>query len=751
MSLEAKQPDLGELAAAMKASFEKTTRELMACVNGLDAEFLFQVLATQILVRNSLGEKEPEIGSMPAQLEAAAFLLYPEFGKSKEQDPETVQKCLDLFDQRFRLETLTEGIDLAENSDIARYQARLRMHELGVRGEAYACHTRGLIEGIHVPFNGWFKQNVGISPGRALHILDLYERLLPVNAASSFSSLQDMEVISNEFLRIQAESGTGAAEEYMSQNHIVELGVVFNEVVNDFPTQFAVSFAQIVGIDSTLTRIEWDALKDLIGMTREKRECMTHRREVRRNPLYFLSGDRILSVELSTVYEALFLGFESAIKSDSRKRNEYDRHMSNWMEKEVATYLCRVFPQENVFINVTYPDPNNVGGETELDVAVIWGPFLLLVEIKGKQFRDSAKWGKSSHLFSDLKENVQEAFAQAQRAARYILQCDSPSFKEKSTGRLLKIQTSKLTTTFAISVTLRDFKGLMTDIARLSHIGLFQGSVYPWGVALNDLNIISNFLTSPNVFVHYVKRRIELQSANCEIFGDEIDLFSTYLENRLSPSEMWKKADSSGVTFMMIAPCSHHIDQWYAIEQGVGEGTKPEIKLKLPKALEITLESIARMESDEARYIAHCVMDIPMEESVRLDHLFRQSLTNLIPPNLAKISVSYEGGVVVVLLGSKRSLEEGRLQLEKRLHIEAYRTKSESAVGLLFDVVNTSVALNSAMLLQKKWEVDEEMERLIENEPVSMISGQKLPKAYDPCFCGSRKKFKFCCKPKLRK
>lgn len=69
----------------------------------------------------------------------------------------------------------------------------------------------------------------------------------------------------------------------------------------------------------------------------------------------------------------------------------------------MAEYLSRVFGGDAVYQNLTYPDPDHIehGRETELDAAVRWGPFLLLVEAKARQFRLKGQVGDIKALRED--------------------------------------------------------------------------------------------------------------------------------------------------------------------------------------------------------------------------------------------------------------------------------------------------------------------------------------------------------------
>ena len=107
--------------------------------------------------------------------------------------------------------------------------------------------------------------------------------------------------------------------------------------------------------------------------------------------------------------------------------------------------MSRIFPLQHLYQNLTYPDPDKSDGSTtELDIAVHWGPFLILLEAKAKQFRLESQLGDIGRLRSDIKANVEDAFDQARRAAKYIDQTNKPEFIEPSTGRRLIMSKDKI-------------------------------------------------------------------------------------------------------------------------------------------------------------------------------------------------------------------------------------------------------------------------------------------------------------------
>jgi uncharacterized protein YecA (UPF0149 family) len=66
-------------------------------------------------------------------------------------------------------------------------------------------------------------------------------------------------------------------------------------------------------------------------------------------------------------------------------------------------------------------------------------------------------------------------------------------------------------------------------------------------------------------------------------------------------------------------------------------------------------------------------------------------------------------------------------------------------------VRDNSKPFHCTTLVEGPWQYDAEMEKIMQDEPPFMpAAGTKLPGRNDPCLCGSGKKFKKCCLPKIQ-
>jgi hypothetical protein len=736
------------ISAKIVEGQEELVRKTDALAATVDAEYAFQALVTYHLCRLTKGYTEAEHGPIPALVELAAFHLYPRFGQGGSRDPGQIQAIIDALTEQNQFRGLATAFSVdRSDKELASLQVHLRLYAESVRGSSYPPQTRRRIENIQGPFEAWFQAKAGIGPLRALAILDAFETAMNANFQSHRQNLGGIQARMEALVpRVKKNADAATAEE--TERLRIALGEEVAKFMEDMPLAFPASFAQVAQIVAGLTRAEWEAMRQLVGLTPESRKTIQLPRDVKDRPLYFLSGDRFIFIDISSVYDALFEAFDRLTRTDLPFRDKrYVPNLSHWMEGEACGCFLRLFPPSAVYRQLTYPDPDKPGGETELDAAVVWGQFLVLVEVKGKQFRARARVGDPSRLRDDLKDSIEEAFEQAQRATRFIEANATATFVEKGTARKLVVQKAAVRRVFPLSVTLHHFGGLATQLALLKRIGLFKDSAYPWSVSLADLDLITQFAGSPDVFLHYVQRRLDLQRSEKNIMGDELDVFGLYLDTRLHPSQFWERKDDDGKAFTLLhlSGGSERFDEWFQAEQGVRD-KRPDIRLKLPPKFSAIIDELRRRDDDGARWIAFALLGLS-QDAVSHIEADLDNLRSKARPDGRLLRVTINDGALVVSVVAARGMATNELRRHTafRASIEKYRLKTTASVALGINADDTSKPFDFAFWVEGPWEADSVLDDALEKERPKIMPGQKLPGRNEPCICGSGKKFKKCC------
>jgi hypothetical protein len=748
--------DPQSVIASFSDHYTKSSADFEALVSPVDAEFVFQTIVTQFLLARSTVDEAGSSQRTPAHVELAAYFLYPRFGIGGKRDPELIQRIFDGLEDLNLSRGLAVAAEIQESDpELSTLRCHLLLQAELVRGSTYAPLLRKRIEGMQCPHDAWFAKMLGIGPIRALQIADAYLIVLNENLTAERAKLFAIFAkagLPNPTTGIPSpKTMTGEEIAQLKQNFGGELESFFDNA----PVNLAPSFDQIKSKVLALTKAEWEALRNLIGLTPDSRKAISDPRDIRDRPIYWLPGDRILYLDVSCVFDALFDFYDDITKQPANlgfRDRQYVPSFSNWMEKEVPSYWQRVFPPRCIFSNLTYPDPDKSGGEAELDTAISWGPFLIMCEIKGKQYRKRSRLGDIPRLRDDLKASIEDAFSQASRATRYITANAVSVFKEKHTGRELRINKDQMRSIFPVSITLQEFGGLATQLALLRKIGLFKNSAYPWSLSLANLDVITRFIESPDVFLHYIKRRIDLQNSGKNIQGDELDVFGHYLDSRLHPSHFWKRKTPNGkdFTFMQLTGGSDDFDEWFLVEIA-NSGQKPEIALKLPSGIRKLLDGLRKRDDNETRWIAFALLDLSPSTLDRIEDNLESLLANVKENGAVVRSTTVEDDTVVSIIVSRGILPEYLEQhTVRRAKIEKYRHKATLSISFGIDISQGTRPFEIACYEEGPWSFDQGIENLIKNEVPKMLPGQKLPGRNDRCICGSGKKFKHCCIDKIK-
>ncbi|MDV2504450.1 MAG: SEC-C metal-binding domain-containing protein [bacterium] len=756
---------LRESAQAAKQSMKEAEEILHDIAKKVDARDLFTTLfSTLVLVPADMSD-EVTHGSIFAKLELLAFHLFPFFGASSNKDisPWHVQSCAqaldELFHQRWQhqmLEKVSYGKKIEPLDDLLRFvhsQAEI------VRGSAFPEQTSDEIASVQGRFESWFKTKLVIGPLRAQEILWAVIRKQEEIINSSMEGiLTRADKFKEQWIDVKRRSKKEEItpdekrllELIRKQSHAGYFGYVSGLCL--ISSKLPVKRLALKGMIPIPSKEEWKALCGLVGLTKQLRLAMTEVIEIRHRTLFVIPNKGVLLGDISNTLDSLWDRFEDEARKDKPFYNKkYRPHKSRWLEGKASSHLARIFPQGHIYQNLTYLDPDkNDGSTTEIDSIVHWGPFLVLVETKATQFRFESQLGDVGRLRTDMQKNIEGAFEQARRAVKYIDSVSRPKFKEIPTSRELTFDRDSIKRIYLLTISQHHLAGIATRLGLLEELGLFKDKEYPLSMCVADLEIISEFCPGPDVFLHYLQRRLDIQRENINIAADEVSYFGAYLCNRLKPEKLWEQEGEKRPDFIWLADFHVQFDHWWEYKRG-DRTEAPEIKLKIPDEIEEILKELrSRKDDDAARWIAFSLLDLSDESLEGISQMISK-LKNMedLTPGLFRRAVHQEGDTVFSIIASldlpPPALQERTLI---RTMVEKYRRKVAKSVGIGFMMESPDHPCISWE--EGPWEHDDKMEELIASEPpFTVLDESKMPKRNQPCLCGSGKKFKKCCLPKI--
>lgn len=471
-----------EIAKRSAIDLDSARGELVKLLVDVDARYLFAAYARLRLCDEASDGPSKYFRPAPVAIELTAVLLFPFFDRGENRNSGLIQQCIDGIENYQKAFTFAEMFPLADAGEqepliYDSIEARLRLHSATVRGTAYPIQVWRRIQELLGPFEDRLKAQFGIGPLRASEIAKGIMFQMEDNLNSGGDQLESI------LEKGVALHGVGAHQE------LEKLGHQFAGVIEAFGDEWVPSFDQVATKVNDLKIEEWNALMDCLGLTPANHQNATSPVEIQDRPLFLVRPERAFAAQGTALFDAIFHFYDQFVRSESNLVASYVQHNADWMEERIAEFLSRIFPAECVVANACYPNPDRPGDEAEADVIVLWGPILIIAEAKGALVNQSGFRGSPKELRKALKKNVQDGFAQAERVIRALEKGDELKFKEKSTGRIVKVRKEELHRVMPVSVTLQHLMGISTQLAVTQRLGLFKGGAYPWSVCMDDLDV----------------------------------------------------------------------------------------------------------------------------------------------------------------------------------------------------------------------------------------------------------------------
>jgi hypothetical protein len=718
--------------------------ELRSLCDSLDSTTLFVATAA------FLGNPDPRLPSellhlIPAKLQILLFVASESFHKTAHSTitESHLASCIRALDRAYDARrTILCGAYFAKDKEFNPTSFLLSSlaieTSMGV-GAAEIEQARSLIRIAQGRWDMWFEDKCGIRPTRLIDMLDAI-----VKVQCTEARLEVLEKASAVWQR----SFTGAVdtEDVSAFLRLDELPVFDSQAVGVVP----------VGRDEVerfcpVSESEWKGLTSLIGCNANRRSQLQDSLDVLRFPLAAFADNRVFVINLASCLEAAFEQFDAAAKSDANFfSGKYQRRISDYLETNAAACLERLFPKECVFRQILYPNPDRTdGGVAELDLAVLWPPFLLIGEAKAKQLRFSPAGADLARFCTDVKANIEDGFDQACRFLRYLQTVEDARLSERGGGREIHIVKADLRKTFALSVCLRRLVSMGGQLPTLRDMGLFKDGQFPWAVALDDLDLITRFCPTTDVFLHFVERRLALEQEEVRYAGSEPDFFGTYLNSgRLEP-EIWKTMERLP---NLITLSSYHEQFSKAIHlERQDVPVIAPVPLNVPPIVRDVLDELSfRSNEPQARWIAFCLLSLSDEELAGLQFTI-DALKSSPRSTGTTRSTSLKCGVALFCVTVTEDLDLKDLYdiTMNRSMSEKYRNKADVCAAFGIQLRDRTKPFAHAFWMEGKWQPDATLEKVVADmktrRSVLLPPGATMPGRNDRCPCGSGKKFKHCC------
>lgn len=205
--------------------------------------------------------------------------------------------------------------------------------------------------------------------------------------------------------------------------------------------------------------------------------------------------------------------------------SRYLKRKKQFTEKKVSSCFSRIFPEKDVYSNLfyDYQDPS----PDETDHIIPFYDNILIAEDKSGKYTTPARRGGKERIKHHLKELVEDSYVQGLRCRDYIKSTKNASFKNDKQKIVLTLHYDpKKTNFFLINVTFEHLYNF-SSVFILKTLNMFKEDEYLWSISLFDLDLITQYFSTPLTFIHYIESRLR---APMFFAFDEISFLGYYLQ-----------------------------------------------------------------------------------------------------------------------------------------------------------------------------------------------------------------------------
>lgn len=420
------------------------------------------------------------------------------------------------------------------------------------------------------------------------------------------------------------------------------------------------------------------------------------------------------------------------------KVSELAKQRSDAAELISKNLLASLVKPDFVYQNIYYPNPDEIGDLTELDILLGVDDVLFIVEVKAGGFSEGASRGAPKSMEREFSDLIIKGQHQSERAEKYIKSAPQVEFFDESGKRaLFTIKQADFRRIFRIIVTRERLGWVGARIVALSVLDPGLSRAFPWHVSVDDLQVIGELFKDSEIrFVHFLEQRLQASSEVALSQHDEIDHVALY--NSLNQYHELSFKDVDRTTF--DASYMRSIDTYF-IEKSKGENPQVPTQI-LSEKVSLLLEAIRNSKLSGRFEAASMILGMGEDSRNGLERALEHLILGLSEKKLrtARIPFTEEYGFTVTyaegqylheeLVRSAALMKQGRCQRWLVIGLEMGYQFKIGRITRIFPSMFSESELASGRL-----HLEETTQKIVEKEGVGRN---------DPCPCASGKKYKKC-------
>jgi hypothetical protein len=331
-------------------------------------------------------------------------------------------------------------------------------------------------------------------------------------------------------------------------------------------------------------------------------------------------------------------------RSASWETYQHARH--DLLISETVSMFRQMLPGLVAETSVLYPI--GVGLEAELDALMLFDRYIFVVEGKGGSRN---RTHKEAGVLARIGELVGDPAKQALRAKAYLRGNACPVLR-RADGTAFEIGDTSSSEIVPISISLDSLDVFTSELNEVKEIAGLPEAV--WAICLTDLRVISEIVSRPSEFTHYLRWRLEV-AQRTDVLGDrdELNWLAVYLKDG---PKIPKAAE--GDDFLIFRSYTDAFDAYFLHKQGDRTKAEKRPSQEIPDGVRWLLDSIEGSGLTRFTEAAEFILDFPLEQRQELD----RAMNRIGLPSVAKASVpcatiECDGRAIVLLSSAEDSRE----------------------------------------------------------------------------------------------
>lgn len=459
-------------------------------------------------------------------------------------------------------------------------------------------------------------------------------------------------------------------------------------------------------------------------------------------PILRVDDDEFVLLQGYSLVEAIYESPFYWMGADKKYADIAMQNRGRFTEEFCRDRLELVFGKERVFPNVDiFESKDKIG---EIDVLVIFGNRVIVVQAKSKRLTLEARKGNDLQLKDDFKKSVQESYDQGLTCSKAF---GAPQYKLVDAKSRVLTLPKEIKEIYIFCVVSDHYPALSFQARQFLKYETTNSIQPPIVLDVFALDAISEMLSSPLYFLSYINRRANYSDRL--LASHELTILSYHLKQNL-----WLNGD-----YDMVQLCddiSADLDVAMAVRRdGVdGKRTPNGILTRFTStALGRIVKEIEAQPNPGTIDLGFLLLtlgeDTVLETSMAIEKLIQLALQDHRNHDLTIGLDSGSTGLTFHINEEPISIAGPRLQ--KHCERRKYSQKAQSWFGVC--IAPSNMALRFGVYLQYEWKQSAHMDLITRDLPRSGNIAQLLSSEgrkhklgrNDPCLCGSGKKYKKCC------